>query len=120
MRLRRGPSPWTPQLFSLYRKVRDTASGLKRLCWETNGLQDPRIFLKMAEASLESGGIVKVDFKAWTPSVYEALTGVKGKDKVLGNLKTAAKLAKKRENPPLIVVSTLMVLYYVDLEEIMG
>ncbi len=114
------PSPWTPQLFSLYRKVRDKAPGIKRMCWETNGLQDPRVFLKMAEASLESGGIVKVDFKAWSQPVYEALTGVRGRDRVVENLRTAAKLAKEREDPPLLVVSTLMVPYYIDLEEIEG
>ncbi|MDK2372828.1 MAG: radical SAM protein [Candidatus Korarchaeota archaeon] len=112
------PSPWTPQLFSLYRKVRDAAPSIKRMCWETNGLQDPEIFLKMAEASLESGGIVKVDLKAWTSEVYEALTGVRGRDRVVRNLREASKLAKMRNDPPLIVVSTLMVPYYIDLREI--
>jgi len=114
------PGPWTPQLFLLYRRLREKSKGIKRMCWETNGLENEKIFLKMAELSLTSGGIVKVDFKAWTPQMFEALTGVRGRDRVLENLKNISKLAKEREEPPLLVVSTLMVPYYLDLDEIRG
>lgn len=114
------PGPWTPQLFALYRKVKERSKGIKRMCWETNGMENEKIFMKMAETSLESGGIVKVDLKAWSPAIYEALTGVKGRDRVVQNLRNVAKLAREREEPPLLVVSTLMVPYYVDLQEIRG
>ncbi len=91
---------------------------VKRICWETNGLENPAIMREMARISLETGGIVKIDFKAWTPSVYQALTGIDGVERVKENIRTVAELMEKRPEPPLLVVSTLLVPGYVDLYEV--
>ncbi len=116
------PGPQTPHAIAASRKILERkGDGVKRICWETNGLANPAIMKQMAKLSLASGGIVKIDWKAWTPEIYEALTGVNG-SKAVERLKTNARLvsemAREREEPPLLVVSTLLVPGYVDEEEV--
>ncbi|HDN75743.1 MAG TPA: radical SAM protein, partial [Acidilobales archaeon] len=72
------PGPHAIYAINASRKILEYArkkGAIKRICWETNGLENPAMMREMARLSLESGGIVKVDWKAWTPSIYEALTG---------------------------------------------
>jgi pyruvate formate lyase activating enzyme len=74
-----------------------------------------------AEISLKSGGTVKVDWKAWNPRVYEALTGVSGEkalERLKHNTRLVAELGLQRPDPPLLVVSVLLVPLYVTLEEV--
>ena len=88
----------------------------KRICWETNGLENPKIMKEMAKLSLESGGIVKIDWKAYTPSIYQALTGINGEKalkRVKENVKLVLEMGKERELP-LLVVSSLIVPHYID------
>ncbi|MBO8174464.1 MAG: radical SAM protein [Thermococcus sp.] len=92
----------------------------KRICWETNGLENPKIMMKMAELSLKSGGIVKIDWKAYTPTVYQALTGINGEkaiERIKENVRLVLKMGEGRE-PPLLVVSTLVLPHYVDEHEV--
>ncbi len=117
------PTPHTPLLLQVSRRVlEENKSKLpKRICWETDGLVNPAIMRQMAWLSLVSGGIVKIDWKAWTPSIYEALTGVDGEKAVKRlkeNARVVAEMGVKRSNPPLLVVSVLLVPGYVDVEEV--
>ncbi|UXD21862.1 radical SAM protein [Ignicoccus pacificus DSM 13166] len=117
------PTPQSPYFIRASEEILKKYDGIKRICWETNGLENPSIMRKMAELSFRSGGIVKVDWKAWSPEVYEALTGVDGKkavERLKENTKMIAKMGKKREEPPLLVVSVLLVPLYVTLEEVEG
>jgi len=94
---------------------------VKRICWETNGLESTTVISEMSMLSLRTGGIVKVDWKAWTPSIYEALTGVNGHsavNRLKRNVEVIAKHMGERPEPPLLVVSTLLVPGYVDVEEV--
>ncbi len=94
---------------------------VKRICWETNGLIHPSLFKEMLKLSLESGGIVKVDWKAWNPWIYEALTGVEGVkalEYLKTNVKTALEMWNERREIPLLVVSMLLVPGYVDEVEV--
>ena len=91
---------------------------IKRICWETNGLENPAIMKEMARLSLITGGIVKIDFKAWTPSIYRALTGIDGVERVKENVKLVAEMMDNRLDIPLLVVSTLLVPGYVDEYEV--
>ncbi len=96
---------------------------VKRICWETNGTADPRVMRQMAKLSLESGGIVKIDLKAWTPSVYQALTGVDAVRRVRENVRLVAEMWREeggRREPPLLVTSLLLVPGYVDDVEVRG
>ncbi|MCD6369099.1 MAG: radical SAM protein [Thermoproteales archaeon] len=88
-----------------------------RICWETNGLIGKPFLKRMIELSLTSGGIIKFDLKAWTPSVYKALTGVSNRS-VYENFKTVAKYIGERPEVPLLTASTLLVPGYVDEYEV--
>ncbi|MEM4503228.1 MAG: radical SAM protein, partial [Ignisphaera sp.] len=75
------PGPHTIYALEVARRILRYSSEnnvIKRICWETNGLENPKIMKEMAKLSLESGGIIKIDWKAYTPNVYQALTGVDG------------------------------------------
>jgi len=98
--------------------LRKKAGRILRICWETNGVVSTVLMRRMAKLSLETGGIVKVDFKAWTPEVYQALTGVDGVYRVRENIKAVAEMSGLRDDPPLLVVSTLLVPGYVDSYEV--
>ncbi len=116
------PGPHAPQALAIARKLLRLGSGkIKRICWETNGLENPSVMVEMAKTSLNSGGIVKIDWKAWTPQVYEALTGVNGVkavERIKENVKIVNELSTLRPEPPLLVVSTLLVPGYVTVEEV--
>ncbi len=88
-----------------------------RICWETNGSMNPRLLEKAAELSLESGGNVKFDLKAWDHRLHYALCGVTN-HRTLSNLKYLAGLIPQRRDPPLILASTLLIPGYIDGEEI--
>lgn len=97
--------------------ARDKGLKVFRICWETNGLMNPNILDRAVELSLETGGIIKVDVKAWTPSIYYALTGNDGR-LVFENIKRIARRIEERPEVPLLVVSTLLVPGYVDEYEV--
>jgi pyruvate formate lyase activating enzyme len=119
------PTPHTPHLIAASRRMveesRRKGQRFKRICWETDGMANPALMRQMARLSLETGGIVKIDWKAWTPSIYEALTGVSGEKAVrrlMENAKLVAEMGRERQDPPLLVVSVLLVPGYVDVEEV--
>ena len=118
------PAPHMPYALAASRKMLLEArrrNAIKRICWETNGLENPKVLREATKLSLASGGIVKFDWKAWTPSVYEALTGVNGYKAVRRlkeNTKLVASMWDERPEIPLLVVSTLLVPGYVDEEEV--
>ena len=120
------PAPHAPYAISVSKQVLSKVSEkcyvkIKRICWETNGLENPNIMKIMAELSRDSGGIVKIDWKAWTPAIYQALTGINGEKalkRIMENASLVAKLGKDRIEVPLLVVSTLLVPGYVDVDEV--
>jgi len=112
------PGPQMPHALAASRiMIERTKERIFRVCWETNGLMNENFLKRAAIVSLNSGGILKFDIKAWSPSVYKALTGADNK-RLFNNVKLAVKLTEGRENPPPIVVSILLVPGYVDLYEI--
>jgi pyruvate formate lyase activating enzyme len=80
---------------------------------------NPELLRSMAALSLESGGCVKFDLKAWHDEVHYALCGVSNR-RTLSNFKLLAEYADKgqRAKPPLLVASTLLVPGYIDEEEV--
>ena len=105
----------------IVRLARYSGQRFKRICWETDGLVNPVIMREMAKLSLETGGIVKIDWKAWSPSIYEALTGVDGEravERLKLNARIVARLGTRRRDPPLLVVSILLVPGYVGPGEV--
>jgi pyruvate formate lyase activating enzyme len=70
-----------------------------------------------ARLSLETGGCIKFDLKAWSSGIHLGLCGA-GNRRTLENFARVAELAKGRPEPPLLIASTLLVPGYVDAEEV--
>jgi pyruvate formate lyase activating enzyme len=81
-------------------------------------MQEPYLGM-MADLSLESGGLIKFDLKAWHDSIHHALCGVTNKQ-TLENFKVLSELGKRRPEPPFLIASTLLVPGYVDEVEVAG
>jgi len=88
-----------------------------RICWEWNGSGNPELVKKAARLSLESGGTVKFDLKAFNENLNFALCGVSNK-RVYENFKMIAKGFYESSNPPLLTATTLLVPGYIDKEEV--
>ncbi|GAI14926.1 unnamed protein product, partial [marine sediment metagenome] len=67
----------------------------------------PALLRQAAELSLNSGGCIKFDLKAWSEELHIALCGVSNK-RTLENFKWLAQYAEKRQSPPFLVASTLL------------
>jgi len=73
----------------------------------------------MVDLSLNSGGCIKFDLKAWSEELHIALCGVSN-SRTSDNFRLLAEYAKIRPSPPLLIASTLLVPGYVDKEEVAG
>lgn len=91
--------------------------GPLRICWETNGSMSPTLLGEIVSLSLETGGCVKFDLKAWDKSIHHALCGVDNA-RTFKNFARAAKRLCERPDPPPLVASTLLVPGYVDHREV--
>ena len=87
------------------------------VCWETAGNAHPKLMDQAVELSLQSGGIVKFDLKAFDERLHMVLTGASNRQ-TLENFARAARRFEERPAPPLVVASTLLVPGYVDVEEV--
>jgi pyruvate formate lyase activating enzyme len=88
-----------------------------RICWETNGSVNPKVLDEWLKLSIESGGCIKFDLKAFNPNLHLALCGITNK-RTLSNFKRAAAHIPERPDPPLVIASTLLVPGYVDADEV--
>jgi pyruvate formate lyase activating enzyme len=88
-----------------------------RICWETNGSMHPRLLDRALDLSLETGGCIRFDLKAFDDHLHQALTGVSNQ-RTLENLSRAAPRSRERPDPPLLVVSTLLGPGYIDVQEV--
>jgi len=112
------PTPQLPHAIETSRLAREqNPNRILRICWETNGTMDKGSLESMIGLSLESGGCLKFDLKAFSPHVHVALCGVDNV-RTLENFEYTASFLRRRRDPPLLVASTLLVPGYVDLEEV--
>ncbi len=124
-----GGSP-EPQLpFALYtsQKILEQKprERVLRICFEWNGDGHPNLVKKAALLSMMSGGNIKFDFKGWTPALHYVLTG-RTNERVLFNIAQVGQIiAKESEDrmknnvrPYPLGITTLLVPYYVDAEEV--
>lgn len=105
-----SPEPQLPLALEASREILRQAKRPIHICWEWNGAGHPTLVQKAAEISLESGGVVKFDLKAWTPEIGQVLCGV-SLERSFENL---ARLARLFPQPDLLTATTLLVPYYVD------
>jgi pyruvate formate lyase activating enzyme len=108
------PTPQMPHALATSRILADQGV---RVCWETNGTMQPKLLDRAVKLSLETGGCIKFDLKAYDENLHLALTSVTN-GRTLGNFARAAGCIPQRPNPPLVIASTLLVPGYVDAEEV--
>jgi pyruvate formate lyase activating enzyme len=72
---------------------------------------------EMITLSLNSGGCIKFDLKAWDENLHIALTGITNKT-TLENFSRVGEKIRLRPVPPLLIASTLLVPGYIDEEEV--
>jgi pyruvate formate lyase activating enzyme len=87
------------------------------VCWETNGTARPALMDRALDLALATGGCVKIDLKARDDGLHRALTGGSNRN-TLKNVERAAARFDERPDPPLLVVSTLLVPGYIDASEV--
>lgn len=107
----------TPQMPHALATSRILAEQGMRVCWETNGTSAPALFDRAVDLALRSGGIVKLDLKAWHEPLHIALTGSTNR-RTLDNFARAARRFHERPAVPLVVAATLLVPGYVDAVEV--
>ncbi len=89
-----------------------------RICWETNGQMLPTYAKQAAKLSLESGGNMKFDIKAWDENLNKALCGASNKA-VLENFRNVGKIFfHQRSELAVLTASTLLIPGYVDGREV--
>ena len=88
-----------------------------RICWEWNGCGNPALVRRAAELSLESGGIIKFDLKAWDERLSFALSGVSNR-RAYENFSMIAREFLPQAEHHLLTATTLLVPGYVDEEEV--
>ncbi len=91
--------------------------GVLRICWETNGSMTRPALEGMLQLSLDSGGCIKFDLKAWDERLHRALCGVSNRQ-TLKNFRYVATKIARRPDPPLLVASTLLVPSYIEAEQV--
>ena len=112
------PSPQLPFSLAASVRARTVREGrILRICWETNGSMNPSMLRKMAALSLESGGCIKFDLKAWDERLHVALCGVSNRQ-TLENFRRLAEIKRPRKEPPPLIASTLLVPGYIDAGEV--
>jgi pyruvate formate lyase activating enzyme len=87
------------------------------ICWETNGMMNPKYLEKAIDYSIQTRGCMKFDLKAYDNDLHRALTGISN-EPVMKNFKRAAERSFERSAPPLVIASTLLVPGYVDTEQV--
>jgi len=112
------PTPQLPHALRASRLALDKNKGrILRICWETNGSMHPALLRQVAELSLNSGGCIKFDLKAWNEELHIALCGVSNK-RTLENFRLLASYIDRRPSPPFLIASTLLIPGYIDEEEV--
>jgi len=111
------PGPQILHALKTGRRAINRTGGPMRICFETNGALQAPYLAKIAELSMDSGGCIKIDLKAWNERVHMALCGVSNAH-TLENFGRLAQRTVRRPDPPFLVASTLLVPGYVDEEEV--
>ncbi len=112
------PTPQFPHsLLTSRLALKNKGDQILRICWETNGSAKIRFLDRALNLALRSGGCIKFDLKAYAEELNIALTGVSNK-RTLENFSSLGKHFDIRQEPPVLVASTLLVPGYIDSNEV--
>jgi pyruvate formate lyase activating enzyme len=113
------PTPQLPHALAASREaIKRNPRRILRICWETNGSMHRSLLKQMLDLSMDSGGCIKFDLKAFDEQLHLALCGVNNRQ-TLENFQWLGQFTVKRVDPPLVIASTLLIPGYVDEEEVM-
>ena len=87
------------------------------VCWETAGTANPKLMDRAFRYSLQTGGCVKFDLKAYSESLHRALTG-RPNHQTLKNFSRLGGSFAQRPDPPVLIASTLLVPGYISVDEV--
>lgn len=111
------PAPQLPHAIKTSKIALENSERILRICFESNGSMNKNLLKKSANISIESGGCIKFDLKAMDENLNIAICGVTNKQ-TLENFKYLAEFGKKREEPPFLIASTLLIPGYIDALEV--
>jgi len=90
------PTPQLPHaIYASKLALKKSRGRILRICWETNGSMHPALLKQMVDLSLNSGGCIKFDLKAWSEEIHIALCGT-GNKRTLDNFRFLADYIKIR------------------------
>ena len=114
------PGPHLPFAINTSQHVleRSDSKNPMRICWETNGISSPNLMRKAAKLSLISGGIMKIDLKAYDPNIAHALSGVSNQRAYENFSMIADDFFELRPEVPVLTGVTLLTPGYTDEIEI--
>lgn len=115
-----SPEPQLPFAINASKKILESKprNRVLRICFEWNGCGERSLVKQAGELAFESGGNIKFDLKAYTPSVHKALTG-RDNEQVLKNFELVYReFYEDRRNVPVLNATTLLVPHYVDEYEV--
>jgi len=115
-----SPEPQLPFAINASKRILEEKPErrIMRICFEWNGCGARELVRKAGELAYESGGNIKFDLKAFTPSVHKALTGRDNK-RTLENFELIYReFYEDRKDVPVLNATTLLVPHYVDEYEV--
>jgi pyruvate formate lyase activating enzyme len=89
-----------------------------RHCFEMNGNANPILMKKAGLLAAESGGIIKFDLKAYSPSINRALCGVSNEPTFKNFTMLAETLPFEGRSHSPLMATTLLVPHYIDEQEV--
>ena len=106
------PTPFAMHSMEIAIRLRQRRRKM-RICWETNGSISPVLMEKWADHALATDGCLKIDFKTFDEGLNVALCGTSNVN-TKRNIELLAGYMEKRNKPPLLVISTLLIPGYID------
>lgn len=106
------PTPFALHSLEVAKQLQQRKRKL-RICWETNGSIVSKYMQKWADCALATDGCIKIDLKTYSENLNVALCGTSNGN-TKENIKLVAQYMKKREHPPMLIVSTLLIPGYID------
>ncbi|MCD6421405.1 MAG: radical SAM protein [Thaumarchaeota archaeon] len=115
-----SPEPQLPFALNASRRILEEKpeKRIVRICFEWNGCGARELVKKAGELAYVSGGNIKFDLKAYTPSVHLALTGRDNKRTFENFELIYREFYEERREIPVLNATTLLVPHYVDEYEV--
>lgn len=109
-----SPEPQFPFALRVAQRIFREYGRSKHICWEWNGAGNSQLVEMAARLSMETGGTIKFDLKAFHPVLHRALCGT-GNERTLENFRRVADITRGTDT---LTATTLLVPSYIDAQEV--